>query len=236
MLDIGWSEMMVVAIIALLIIGPRDLPRVMRTVGQWVKKAQSLAREFQRGIDDMAREADLEDAKKLMDTGRSIANPKKAVMDAIDPTGAIAEEGKSIKAAVDEGAPPAKPLAGESKAAKADAEQAAPEAVEPAATGATPKAASAKTDTAKTATAKTAKPKAATPKAATAKTAKPKAAAAEAAAPKATKPKAAKPKASTTKAASAKAASQTARSPQTAAKPEPESVGGEGTQKTASSP
>ncbi len=100
MFDIGWSEMAVIAFLTLIVIGPRELPRVLRTVGQWVRKAQSLAREFQRGLDDMAREADLEDAKNLIDAGRSIANPKKMIMDTLDPTGSIGGEAKELQAAM----------------------------------------------------------------------------------------------------------------------------------------
>lgn len=100
MFDIGWSEMAVIALLTLIVIGPRELPRVLRTVGQWVRKAQSLAREFQRGLDDMAREADLEDAKKLVDAGRSIANPKKMVMDTLDPTGSLGDEAKDLQTAM----------------------------------------------------------------------------------------------------------------------------------------
>ena len=100
MFDIGWSEMAVIALLTLIVIGPRELPRVMRTVGQWVRKAQSLAREFQRGLDDMAREADLEDAKKLVDTGRSIADPKKMVMGALDGSDTVEEEFRDLKKAM----------------------------------------------------------------------------------------------------------------------------------------
>ncbi len=110
MFDIGWSEMAVIALLTLIVIGPRELPRVMRTVGQWVRKAQSLAREFQRGLDDMAREADLEDAKKLVDAGRSIANPKKLVMDTLDPTGSVEDEARDLQAAMT-----AKPKSDEAK-------------------------------------------------------------------------------------------------------------------------
>ena len=103
MFDIGWSEMAVIALLTLIVIGPRELPRVMRTVGQWVRKAQSLAREFQRGLDDMAREADLEDAKKLIDSGRSIANPKKMVMDSLgasDTSDSVEQEFKDLQKAM----------------------------------------------------------------------------------------------------------------------------------------
>jgi len=105
MFDIGWSEMAVIALLTLIVIGPKELPRVLRTVGQWVRKAQSLAREFQRGLDDMAREADLEDAKKLIDTGRSIANPKKMVMDTLDPSASVGEEFKDLQKAMSADAP-----------------------------------------------------------------------------------------------------------------------------------
>jgi sec-independent protein translocase protein TatB len=105
MFDIGWSEMAVIALLTLIVIGPKELPRVLRTVGQWVRKAQSLAREFQRGLDDMAREADLEDAKKLVDAGRSIANPKKMIMDTLDPTGSVGDEAKELQTAITAQAP-----------------------------------------------------------------------------------------------------------------------------------
>ncbi len=105
MFDVGWSEMAVIALVTLIVIGPKELPRVLRTVGQWVRKAQSLAREFQRGLDDMAREADLEDAKKLLDSGRSLANPKKMVMDTLDPTGSVEDEARDLQRAVTAEAP-----------------------------------------------------------------------------------------------------------------------------------
>ncbi len=118
MFDIGWSEMAVIAFLTLIVIGPQELPRVLRTVGQWVRKAQSLAREFQRGLDDMAREADLEDAKKLVDAGRSIANPKKMIMDTLDPTGSVGDEAKELQTAITAKAPDGEAVG---KAAKSEA-------------------------------------------------------------------------------------------------------------------
>ncbi|QAY77363.1 Sec-independent protein translocase protein TatB [Sphingosinicella sp. BN140058] len=64
MFDIGYSELLVVAIVALIVIGPKDLPRVMRTVGQWVGRARGMARHFRSGIDTMIREAELEEMEK----------------------------------------------------------------------------------------------------------------------------------------------------------------------------
>ena len=49
MFDIGWSEMAVVALIALLVIGPKELPNTMRMVGRWTRKARALTREFRSG-------------------------------------------------------------------------------------------------------------------------------------------------------------------------------------------
>lgn len=59
MLDFASTELLVVAIIALLVIGPKDLPKAMRFVGQWVGKARGVARQFRAGMDTMMRESEL---------------------------------------------------------------------------------------------------------------------------------------------------------------------------------
>src|SRR5688500_14828058 len=64
MFDIGYTELLVIAIVALVVIGPKDLPRVMRTVGTWVGRARGMARHFRSGIDTMMREAELEEMEK----------------------------------------------------------------------------------------------------------------------------------------------------------------------------
>jgi sec-independent protein translocase protein TatB len=64
MFDIGYSELLVIAVVALIVIGPKDLPRVMRTVGQWVGRARGMARHFRSGVDTMMREAELEEMEK----------------------------------------------------------------------------------------------------------------------------------------------------------------------------
>jgi sec-independent protein translocase protein TatB len=64
MFDIGYSELLVIAIVALVVIGPKDLPRVMRTVGHWVGRARGMARHFRAGVDTMMREAELEEMEK----------------------------------------------------------------------------------------------------------------------------------------------------------------------------
>ncbi len=97
--DIGWSEMAVIALLTLIVIGPKELPRVMRTVAHWVRKAQSLAREFQSGLDQMVQEAELEDAKKMVDMGRNL-NVDKIVEKVIDPTGSVRDEAAELQDAV----------------------------------------------------------------------------------------------------------------------------------------
>ncbi|NIA67542.1 twin-arginine translocase subunit TatB [Pelagibius litoralis] len=96
MFDIGWTEMMVIALIALVVIGPKDLPGTLKTVSQWVRKARSLTREFQSGIDDMVREAELDDAKKMLEATRR-GNLEQTIGNAIDPTGDLAEEVRQIE-------------------------------------------------------------------------------------------------------------------------------------------
>ena len=64
MLDIGWSELLMVAVVAIIVIGPKELPRALRTAGQWVAKVRGMAREFQSSIDDMIRDSELDELKK----------------------------------------------------------------------------------------------------------------------------------------------------------------------------
>lgn len=64
MFDIAPTELLIVAIVALVVIGPKDLPGVMRTVGHWAGRARGMARHFRSGIDTMMREAELEEMEK----------------------------------------------------------------------------------------------------------------------------------------------------------------------------
>jgi len=67
MFDIGWSELVVIAVVALIAIGPKELPGVLRMVGQWMGKARKMASEFQGQFNEAMREAEMEDVKKAFD-------------------------------------------------------------------------------------------------------------------------------------------------------------------------
>ncbi|UZK67370.1 Sec-independent protein translocase protein TatB [Sphingomonas sp. M1-B02] len=64
MLDVAPTELLLVAVVALLVIGPKDLPKAMRFVGQWVGKARGVARQFRAGMDTMMRESELAEMEK----------------------------------------------------------------------------------------------------------------------------------------------------------------------------
>lgn len=73
LLDIGWTELMVIGVVALIVVGPKDLPQMFRKVGQFVGKARGMAREFQRAMEDAADETGVKDIgnsiKKATDVG-----------------------------------------------------------------------------------------------------------------------------------------------------------------------
>jgi sec-independent protein translocase protein TatB len=64
MFDIGYSELLLIAIVTLLVVGPKELPNLLRTVGKWTAKARSMARHFRSGFDTMVREAEIEEMNK----------------------------------------------------------------------------------------------------------------------------------------------------------------------------
>src|SRR5689334_19706432 len=73
MFDIGWSELVVIAVVALIAIGPKELPGVLRTVGQWMGKARRMAAEFQGQFQEAMREAEMADLKKSFDEVKEAA-------------------------------------------------------------------------------------------------------------------------------------------------------------------
>jgi sec-independent protein translocase protein TatB len=91
MFDIGWMEMMVIAIVMIVIIGPKELPGVLHTMGRWIGRVRAMARSFQDSIEEMAHESGLDDVRREVDSitdydiGGSIQNT-------IDPGGEMRKE------------------------------------------------------------------------------------------------------------------------------------------------
>lgn len=72
MLDLGWQELLVIGALALIVVGPKDLPGLLRTLGQYAGKMRGMAREFQRTMDAAARESDLANLKEVNALGGDI--------------------------------------------------------------------------------------------------------------------------------------------------------------------
>ena len=73
MFDISWSEFAIIAVVALIAIGPKELPGVLRMVGQWIGKARKMAAEFQGQFREAMREAEMADLKKSFDEVKEAA-------------------------------------------------------------------------------------------------------------------------------------------------------------------
>ena len=80
MFDLGWSELLVIGIVALIVVGPKDLPMLFRNVGRFVGKARGMAREFSRAMEDAADEAGVSDIQKSFKTA---TNPMGSAMDSV---------------------------------------------------------------------------------------------------------------------------------------------------------
>ncbi len=161
MFDLGWQEFILIALVAVVVVGPKDLPRVIRTVGQWIRKARSLASEFQGSLEEMAREAELDDVRKSIQeasrggVGASIekhvdpdGDIRRSIEEARDSSGAdeigeaVAEARRDTQALASSGGTASGPSAPETPApatpAPATPAPATPAAGTPAAGGATP--------------------------------------------------------------------------------------------------
>jgi sec-independent protein translocase protein TatB len=81
MFDLGWSELLVIGVVALIVVGPKDLPMMFRTLGRFTGKMRGMAREFSRAMDDAANESGVKDMAKDLKTA---TNPRKMGLDALD--------------------------------------------------------------------------------------------------------------------------------------------------------
>jgi sec-independent protein translocase protein TatB len=78
MFDLGWTELLVIAVVAIIVIGPKDLPRALRTFGRWTGKMKGMAREFQNQFNEALREAELDGVKKQVNDLASL-DPMKSI-------------------------------------------------------------------------------------------------------------------------------------------------------------
>jgi sec-independent protein translocase protein TatB len=88
--DLGMSELLLIGVVALVVIGPKDLPKALRVAGFWVKKARTLSREFQSSVEQMIREAELDEMRQELKKASEI-DLDKEFRQTIDPTGSLAE-------------------------------------------------------------------------------------------------------------------------------------------------
>ena len=106
----GFFELVVVAIVALIVVGPQDLPRLMREAGRWAGKARRMAQDFRHAFDQMARESEMEEMRREIETlkrANPVADAGRALEEAVKPvaTPARAEAG-ALRAAADVEADP----------------------------------------------------------------------------------------------------------------------------------
>src|SRR5665213_2204984 len=88
--DIGWPELMLIGAIALVVIGPKDLPRALRVAGYWVRRARTMSREFQSSVEQMIREAELHEVRDELKTATQF-DFQHEFEKTVDPGGTITE-------------------------------------------------------------------------------------------------------------------------------------------------
>jgi sec-independent protein translocase protein TatB len=109
MLDLSWSHILIVLVVALVVVGPKDLPRLMRTVGSWTAKARAMADQFRKSFEEMSRQSELDELRQeleslrserpLADLDRTLAAP------VLPPADAASTEAKSPEASNPSAAP-----------------------------------------------------------------------------------------------------------------------------------
>jgi len=88
--DLSMTELLLIGVVALVVIGPKDLPKALRVAGYWVRKARTLSREFQTSVEQMIREAELDEMRQELKKATEI-DLDKEFRHTIDPTGSLAE-------------------------------------------------------------------------------------------------------------------------------------------------
>jgi sec-independent protein translocase protein TatB len=106
MFDLGWGKIIIIAVIALVVIGPKELPAVLRTVGQWMGKIRRMAAEFQGQFQEAMREAEMADLKKSID---AITDATRGIGSGFDPVSSVSKDIESAFADKPAETPPATP-------------------------------------------------------------------------------------------------------------------------------
>ncbi len=88
MFDLSWSEILVIAVVAIVFIGPKELPAALRALGKWTAKARTMAREFQNNVDEMVRESELDEIRKQVQNIESGALERE-IERTVDPKGEL---------------------------------------------------------------------------------------------------------------------------------------------------
>ena len=153
MFEIGWSELLLIGIVALIAIGPKELPTVLRTLGQWMSKLRRMASEFQNQFQEAMREAEMADLKKQVDEMTSQAQSYAS----FDPVSEVKRELESTQQQIESAmvdtagaATPSPPVAAEPSTSPAGAALPAAPATDAAApSSAAPEPATADADAAK---------------------------------------------------------------------------------------
>ena len=70
MFDLSWSHILIFLVVALVVVGPKDMPRLLRMAGQWMGKARAMANEFRKSFDDMARQSELDELRQQIESLR----------------------------------------------------------------------------------------------------------------------------------------------------------------------
>jgi sec-independent protein translocase protein TatB len=86
MFDLGWGEMALIALVAIIILGPKELPHALKTLGRAIRKVREVSREFQGHVDEMVREAELDDVRKQLEDVKN-KGLSKTLQEQVDPKG-----------------------------------------------------------------------------------------------------------------------------------------------------
>ncbi|WP_292227773.1 Sec-independent protein translocase protein TatB, partial [Mesorhizobium sp.] len=97
MFEVGWSELLVIAVVMIVVVGPKDLPNMLRTFGRTAAKLRAMAGDFQKQFNEALKEAELDDVKSSIDSLRSL-NPMNEVRKQLNP---FEQAAADVRAGVD---------------------------------------------------------------------------------------------------------------------------------------